>query len=223
MHLLFIAGTGGFCPSFGCFGIAVSSFLTDLLQGSSHLYFQTLSPIPGFLQEVLCPSQPVSEPVLSPSAPLSSVLSLLAVGQGSQPKLLKGILSPSSLTPASDPPPSHPQSLHHCARSVFSRPPFLSFSSANSLLNELLCLTPVPLTSHWLSVPPISFTGFWVRHLLPVVSSPPFSWPLPWAPSPSSPFSSSVWPSQMYVVSAGTLSSAISFLPTSLVWLPPPH
>lgn len=125
---------------------------------------------------------------MSPPAPLSSVLSLPALGQGAQPAS-----SPRPLLVLNpDPPPQalqrHPTSLQplscfpthpfppatqDCERSVSSHPPFLSPSSANSLVNEPLCLTPVPPTSYWLSVPPISFTGFWVQHLLPSASSPP--------------------------------------------------
>ena len=37
MYLLFFSRTGGFCAALGCSGAAVSSSLTDPLQGSLHL------------------------------------------------------------------------------------------------------------------------------------------------------------------------------------------
>lgn len=180
-----------------------------------------------FLQELLCPSQPVSEPVLSPVCPQAcpchprtgcSASSKLPAPFGPWssrvPKLCKDILSLSSLSATSWPTTFSSPTL--CKVCLFSSSVLVSRFSQQPPQWAPLSHTS---TSNKLPVPPISFTGFWVQHFLPPASS---VWSFPQVWGLSSPSSSSLWPSQMSVVSAGTLSSSIFFLPTTLVWLPPP-
>lgn len=156
-----------------------------------------------FLPEVSCPSQlwPNQLCLL-----LSPVLSLIPASPGTgcsaSPEPLDPQSSPSPqawqrhpLDPASflpaDPSPS-PITLCQVSLPIPQRP-----SSASSLLNEPLCLTPEPPTS--LPGPPISFTAFGSSIFSPVPAappSPPFPWPLPRAPSPSSPSSCCPWAQQ---------------------------
>lgn len=176
---------------------------------------------------------------MSPPAPLSSVLSLPALGQGAQPassprpllvlnpdppppKPCKDTLPLSSLSPASQPTPFPPQPKTVRGLSLLILRSCLPVQpTASSMSPSVSHQYLLPATgSQSLPFPSLA-SGFSIFSPLP--AAPPFPWPLPWAPNPKSPSSSSVWPSQPYIVSAGTLSSPFSFLPTSPVWLLPPR